>query len=476
MIQKNALIDRIAGISAIALCAGCGLFLLKKPVGSTTPKPAPAEIVLAGEVRSLPGQPDNIPLFNSNSPEWVKKEGILLSTLPPEGKKAPAAHLNFAFQGQFNLFAHHFSHTPAQLQTLYIGALLYNPGPQPVTVKVLQAASYLMEPEAPFKQKPEQSENSKGEVYSGPGIRAVDNVLRGIRQPDFPAKLEIAVGESALLMNRPIPVRGLEKPINGRSTFVRLNSTGKVYAATLAMYARQNPDGTDRPPSVQEWQKLLNNGGFAGPRDKTPTPPGAAGNLVYGRVAGVQRGSLWRAVLADRGTADLKLPDRDKAISYALSSLRGGTFGTAQVQAAPLLARYPDTAYEAHGNYGVHYDLTLPLYNSADKPQTVAVSLETPLKEEKLSKNGLRFRKPPLDFPYFRGTVRLRYKDDRNLDVTRYLHLWHRVGQVVEPMVKLKLAAGERRSVKVDFIYPPDSTPPQVLTVKTLEYSISGDR
>ncbi|WP_445299912.1 DUF3370 family protein [Microcoleus sp. AT3-D2] len=25
------------------------------------------------------------------------------------------------------------------------------------------------------------------------------------------------------------------------------------------------------------------------------------------------------------------------------------------------------------------------------------------------------------------------------------------------------------RSVKVDFIYPPDATPPQVLTVRTLE-------
>jgi hypothetical protein len=81
----------------------------------------------------------------------------------------------------------------------------------------------------------------------------------------------------------------------------------------------------------------------------------------------------------------------------------------------------------------------------------------------------LRFRKPPLDFPYFRGTVRLRYQDDRGAATTRYVHLWLRVGQVVEPMVKLKLAAGERRSVKVDFIYPPDATPPQVLTVKTLE-------
>lgn len=54
-------------------------------------------------------------------------------------------------------------------------------------------------------------------------------------------------------------------------------------------------------------------------------------------------------------------------------------------------------------------------------------------------------------------------------DVTRYVHLWQRVGKVVEPMVKLRLAVGETRSIKVDFIYPPDATPPQVLTVRTLE-------
>ena len=470
MIQKQNLFSRIAGISTIVLCAAGGLLYVKKPVQSVPAKPAPAEIVQATEVRELPGQLDSIPLFNSDSPEWVKKEGILLSTFPPDGKKVPAAHLNFAFQGQFNLFAHHFSHTPLNSRTLYIGAVLYNPSSAPVTVEVLQAASYLMEPDAPFKQKPALSESPNGEIYSGPGIRAVDNVLRGMRQPDFPAKLLIATGETALLMNRPIPVRGLEKPINGRSTFVRLKSSGKVYAATLAMYAPQNADGDERAPTLEEWQQLLNNGGLAGPRDKTPTPPDAtSGSLIYGRVAGVQQGSGWEAELVDRDAKNLAIPQTGKAISYAISTLRGGTLGTQQVQAGKMLARYPDTAYEAHGNYGVHYNLILPLHNTEEKPQTVAVSLETPLKEDRLSKNGLRFRQPPLDFPYFRGTVRLRYQDDGGYDVTRYVHLWHRVGQVVEPMVKLRLAPTETRSLKVDFIYPPDSTPPQVLTVRTLE-------
>jgi hypothetical protein len=139
------------------------------------------------------------------------------------------------------------------------------------------------------------------------------------------------------------------------------------------------------------------------------------------------------------------------------------------VQTAKLLVRYPDTAYEAHGNYGVHYDLTLPLYNTREQAKTIAITLETPLKDDKLNQGGLRFRQPPLDFPYFRGTVRLRYKNDRGQNLTRYVHLWHRVGQILEPMVKLNLVAGEKRLVRVDFIYPPDSTPPQILTIRTFD-------
>jgi Protein of unknown function (DUF3370) len=143
---------------------------------------------------------------------------------------------------------------------------------------------------------------------------------------------------------------------------------------------------------------------------------------------------------------------KDRAYSYTIATLRGGKLVTEQVQTAKLLVRYPDTAYEAHGNYGVHYDLTLPLYNTGEQAKSIAITLETPLKDDKLNQGGLRFRQPPLDFPYFRGTVRLRYKNDRGQNLTRYVHLWHRVGQILEPMVKLNLAAGEKRLVRVDFI------------------------
>jgi hypothetical protein len=434
------------------------------------PKPAPEEIVQEGEVRVLPGKLDNIPVFNSNSPEWVKNEGILLSTFPSNGKKFPAAHLNFPFQGRFDLFAHHYSHTPKDLQTLYLGIILHNPSQKSVTVDVLQGASYLMQ-DAPFITLAPYIENNNGKVFSGPGARAVSDVLRGVRQANFPDKLIIPAGKSLMLLNHPIPVRNLEKPVNGRSSFFRLRSNGKVYTASLAMYAKKNADGSDRAPTLAEWQNLLDNGNFAGPRDKIPTPPNSkGGQLIYGRVAGVSQGSRWEAKLVDNPkTQILTIPELGKAISYPIATLQGGKLGTEQSQTAKMLVRYPDTAYEAHGNYGVEYNLSLPLSNNTNKSQIIGVTLETPLKEDKLAKGGIRFRKPSLDFPFFRGTVRLRYADDQGQQKTRYVHLWHRTGQVLEPLVKIVLQPGMRRMVQLDLIYPPDSTPPQVLTVKTLD-------
>ncbi|MBD2412999.1 hypothetical protein FACHB389_28405 [Nostoc calcicola FACHB-389] len=453
---------------AITQTFGCTSRNDNSAIAQSSPKPTPQEIVQPGEVRVLPGKLDTIPVFNSNSPEWIKTEGILLSTFPPNGKKVPGAHLNFPFQGRFDLFAHHYTHTPKDLQTLYLGVIVHNPGKKPVTVDVLQAASYLMQ-DAPFVTLPPYIENNDGKAYSGPGARAVADVLRGDRQADFPAKLVIPPGQSRMLLNHPIPVRNLEKPVNGRSSFMRLRSSDRVYAASLAMFAKKNSDNSDRQPTLTEWQALLDTGNFAGPRDKTPTPPNAtSGALIYGRVAGVSQGSQWQAKLVDNPQAtNLTIPQPGKAISYPIVTLRGGRLGTEQIQTAKMLVRYPDTAYEAHGNYGVEYKLTLPLSNNTAQNQTVAVTLETPLKEDKLSQGGLRFRKPSLDFPFFRGTVRLRYFDDQGQQKIRYVHLWHRTGQVLEPLVQLKLPPSTKRIVHVDVIYPPDSTPPHVLSVKT---------
>jgi hypothetical protein len=281
-------------------------------------------------------------------------------------------------------------------------------------------------------------------------------------------------------MNHPIPVRGLPKPINGRSTFMRLQSTGAIYIADLAMYAPQTADGTERPPTLAEWQTLLNTHGLAGPRDKTPTPPNQnTGALIYSRVAGVQRGSTWKATLTDPGQTTLKIPANGQGLAYVLSTLRGGRLGTGQSQSAPLMVRYPDTAYEAHGNYGVHYDLNLPLYNSTEQAQTVTMTLASPLKQDQLSSAGLRFIQPPPNIPFFRGTVRLKYSTQTGQVVTRYVHLWQRKAELMAPLLTLTLPPRTQQSVYLDFLYPPDSTPPQVLRIenpKELPNKISAAR
>jgi hypothetical protein len=446
--------------------------LLIFPIAQLTPgTPPPEEVLQPQEVRPLAGQLDKVPTFNSNSPELVLKEGILLSTFPPDGKKVPAAHLNFPFRGRFDIFAHHVARAepPENLRSLYLGIILHNPGSATVKVNIWQGASYLSQPDAPFIQLPSFSQNPLGTIFAGPGDRVMSDVLRGRRQEIFPAQIEIPAKQSRMLLNLPIPVQGLTPPLNGRSTLLRLQSNGTVYAASLAMFARVNPDGSERSPTLEEWQNLLNNSDVAGPRDKIPTPLEETGKpRIYGRVAGVARGSRWRGLLVDNPKARyLTIPQPGQVFSYALSTLNGGTLGTGQIQSATMLVRYPDTAYRAHGNYGIQYNLKLPLYNNTQSPQTVSVSIQTPLKENQLVKPGLRFFATPPRQVFFRGTVRVRYKDEKGQPQTQFVHLVQKRGQPGEPLVSLNMKAGDRSLVEVDFLYPPDATPPQVLTVST---------
>ena len=422
------------------------------------------------EIRPLPGKLDTIPTFNSNSPELVETEGILLSTLPPEGKQVPSAHLNYAFNGRFDIFTHHIARaeTAAQARPFYQGLILHNKTDKPVTVDVLQAVSYLGTPDAPFKTLPDMVDNSNGNVYSGPGSRTMGDILRGVRQTTFPEKLVIQPGQSQILMNQPIPIERTPAS-NGRSTMMRLRSDGAVYVANVMMKAPQASNGTYRAPNLAEWQNLLDKGSLAEPRGPVPTPLDPPREpTVFGRVAGVSEGSQWQTQITDNPNVEhLSIPQPGKAFSYPLGTLHLITLSTGQIQSAPMLKRYSDTAYFAHSNYGVEYNLTLPLQNSTSQPQTVIVSVQTPLKDE-WGKDNLLFLNPRVEQVFFRGTVKVRYEDDNGQTQTRYVHLVQRRGQRGEPLVTLNLPPGARREVQVDFLYPPDSTPPQILTVRTL--------
>ncbi|MGK7925646.1 MAG: DUF3370 domain-containing protein [Spirulina sp.] len=448
------------------------LFLASTPPPLSPP--TPQEFLRPQIVRPLPGSLDTVPVFNSNSPELILEPGILLSTFPPTGKTHPEAHLDFPLQGRFDIFAHHVAKapTPEDLRTLYLGILVYNPNPEVVRISISQAASYLSQPDAPFITLDSFLENPDGEIYAGPGSRVMGEILRGWHQLQFPFVTLIPPGESRMLVNLPIPVKDFDPPINGRSTYMRLRSNDRVYLASLAMFAPQDENGKERAPTLSEWETLLQAGNFAKPRDRAPTPPDSdASSFLYGRVAGVALGSQWEARLTDNSQVDfLTIPDRGQIFSYGISTLDRGTLGTEQIQSAPMLARYPDTAYKAHGNYGIQYSLTLPLYNPTNRTQTVSIALETPIKQDELSE-GLRFFEPLPRNIFFRGSVKVEYLDDAGILKTRYYHLVQRRGQQGESLVTVNLQPQERRSIQVELLYPPDSTPPQVLTIQ----SITGD-
>jgi len=493
------------------------------------------EVVRSQDVRALPGHLDKVPVFNSNSPEAIQSEGILLSTFPPGTMQVPSAHLNYAFNGPFDLFAHHVAKgwNADDTRTMYLGVVVYNPGDQPVTLEIVQAVSYLSQ-DAPFVDLPAYVANPLGTVFAGPGSRTTTDILRGQRQPQWPTQITIPPKRIQLLLNMPIPLRRLtvptdgtlppgyliptpitaapiapsspaatlvvnaagahfttanapktdapennptlpsnsqDVPINGRTLLMHLSSSAPVYVASLAMYAPKVASGEERVPTLAEWVDVLTKDGLVGPRDRPPSPPDSRSfvRFYYGRVSGVSQGSQWETTPTDKPDVDyLSIPQAGRSISYVISTVDRNTFGTGQIQSAPMLVRYPDTAYRAHGNYGVRYNVTLPLYNNTDSAQKVVVMLQTPVQNEQ-AQNALKFREPPDNLVFFRGTVRLRYTNDFGVPQTRYLHLVQRRGQEGEPLVQLMLPKGARRSVEVEFVYPPDATPPQVLTIQTIE-------
>jgi hypothetical protein len=462
------------------------------------------EVLQPQDVRPLPGELDSVPVLNSNSPEALTQPGILLSTFPRQGKRYPESHLGYTFQGRFDVFAHHIAKTekPDTTPTLYNGILIYNPSAsRSITLNVLKAASYLGTPDAPYIDLPSILENPFGRFFSGPGGRLTDALLRSNRQANWPSRVDLGPKQSNMLMNLPIPVPrpafaklagnqnsrltipsiiqqnpafntillNQASSSNTRSTLMQLKSSGPIYMAYLAMYAPVAANGQEGIPQKADWENLVINGELVNPRDRSPSPMGLISErYYYGRVAGISRGSQWNAQITDTPHGKkLTIPDSGEAFSYGLSTLPRGTFGTGQIQSAPMIERYPDTAYRSHGNYGVHYQLALPLHNPRKQSEQVAISIQTPLKQDAWDK-GLRFFRALPSQSFFRGTVRVRYKDEEETAQQRYFHINQRQGQQGEPLAVVKLKPKDDQLVNLDYYYPPDATPPQVLTVQTL--------
>ena len=452
--------------SLLALAAFCLISIPGMPSRSDSQAKGP--FLREQQLRPLPGQLDGVLLLNDNNPELITGEGVLLSTFPAN------QGLDVALDGRFDLFSHHvYAGKPEELaSTLWLAVLAQPLGTEPVTLDVISGSTSLSQgtksgqTAAPFLPLPSLMAESTTPIASGPGSRVAGDLLRGDQAPELPRQIKIDPGHASALLVLPIPVAGLDPLLNGRNLQLRLKSSAPVYLATVAAYGQN-----DSPPSDQRWRALLSTG-TRSPKEHQPTPRGSKGRMIYSRVSGVQIGSTWTGSLSDPGSNTLNI---NKApISWPISSLERGDLGTNQVQTAELKRFDKGTAWAAHGNYGVEYDLTIPLRNPERSSRTVAIALESP--DKRGSSNGKLQFKPGNSGPVmFRGPIEITGLDGANGRAMgrRRFHLVLRRGQEGPQLGTVSLAPGESRRVRVRLVYPADATPPQVLTVLPVKQSNS---
>lgn len=420
----------------------------------------------------LPGGLNTIPVFNSNSPEVVVKEGILLSTFSPENKENKVAHLDRTFQGEFDIFAHHIAveREKGDRTTLHEGILIQNPSDKPVTLKIRASSTYNSQPGSPFKPLPDFTFNDNSLTYAGPGDRVDQDIIRDINY--IPVKsVEIKPSDYYLLMDESIKIEGLTEPVNGRTSLFKLESNGPVYVADLALYEKGFWFFKSKP-NINDWINILKKGSLSDRRDKIPSPLNTVlpkgTPFIYGRVSGVATGNKWLANIASKETNAFEIPQSGSGLSFILNTVYNNTLGTGQVQSANMEKRYSDTAYQAHSNYGITYDIDIPLSNNSNTDKQVEISFDSPLRiGEKKVQDTLDFYDKAPEKINFRGEFKLKYKDDLGTDIERYIHIVQRFGQKGQALVSLNLKPGEIRRVNISYIYPADATPPHVLSIST---------
>lgn len=463
MMQKTSL------ALALLLASGCAATSQQRP-GARPPGMAGAQASAAPQVATevpmaivpLPGTLDQTLVFNSNSPEIVAEEGITLSTLPGD----PAAHQNVAFQGDFGVFSHHIAKDAEPgARLLHLGLLARNPGPKPVTFVLRGGASWRSQPDALFKPLDPIIADPAGIVYAGPGDRVATDLLHG-RSTFAPRTWAIPPGGTALIYDLTIPTDvAIPPPINGRTTQLDATSNGPVHLAEVAVLVPRDAAGGYAPVAQADFERVLAAGKLAGPRDLAAVPFDPAGpppkGFRYGRVAGVSVGDGWTGDLTPL-VADLA---PGGTVGVPVAGLYLNRLGTGQNQSAPMKSRYADTAYQAHGNYGVAYDLRVTLPNPDATSRTYLLGLSQPSKVvgDRPARAAV-YLDPPSKPVFFRGPVRVRWQDERG-PVDRYTHLVVRHGERPAPFETIEVPPGKPLEVWISLFYPADATPPQLLTI-----------
>ena len=135
-----------------------------------------------------------------------------------------------------------------------------------------------------------------------------------------------------------------------------------------------------------------------------------------------------------------------------------------------MLKRYPDTAYQAHANYGVHYDLKIPLHNTTKEFQTYTFAIDQPANMTGNAKQAeMHYVTPPNKQVLFRGSVRMRWVDEYTQQQDELKHLVLRSGQESAPITMITVPPNTNYDLQLDLVYPADVTPPQLLTIGRIE-------
>ncbi len=422
------------------------------------------------KILPLPGNLNPVAVFNSNSPEVVKTEGILLSTFPSDNMTSPDAHLNRSFEGNFDIFTHHIAveREKGDLTTLYEGIIIQNPGNKPANLKILASATYNSQPDSPFFKLPDFINNDNGLNFAGPGDRVAQDIIRNKSRFEK-RNVKIQPNETFLLMNEAIEIKTLTPPVNGRTSLFKLWSDTPVYIADLALYEKKFFFSSSKP-TISDWKNILKKGRLSEKRDKIPTPydiPRKPGEpFIYGRVSGVAIGNTWNAKLVNN-EGFFVLPAKGTNVAYVLNTVKGNTLTTGQVQSATMEKRYKDTAFQAHSNYGITYEVEIPLFNDSEEQKNISISFDSPVRiGENKKQEELSFYNNPPEKINFRGEFKLEYTEYNQHKVS-FIHLVQRFGQKGQPLLSLDLQPSEGKKITLSYIYPADATPPHVLTLST---------
>jgi hypothetical protein len=376
-----------------------------------------------------------------------------------------------AFSGNFSVFSHHIARdTHPGARQLHLGLLAHNRGQAPVVLKLTAGASYLSQPDALFKRLRPLLFDPVGEIFAGPGDRVAGELLRG-KSPLPPRKWILKPGETTLLLNLPIPTNvAIPPPVNGRTTQLYLHSNGPLHLSEIAAFADTTGTGDRfKAPTLAEFQSLLAQNQRAGVLEAAATPyspdePAPRG-FRYGRVAGVTRGAYWHGDLSPL----VKTLAAEETVGFPIAAVHLNRLGIRQVQSAPLQARYPDTAFQGHGNYGVTYRLTVRLQNSAKTPQAYRFALSQPTNITPQGPGHIAtYKQPPETAVTFRGLLRVDEKGGKTAVVPRFTHVVLRKGQLPPSFETVAVPGGEERELVISLIYPADATPPQLLTIQRI--------